>query len=388
MTPSPSAPDDTPAPKVPPQRQAHRGTASQPPNRFQATHRAQDPAWTDDPEPEPLPRTRFIPDQSVSVISTNDSPDLGFAISLNPYRGCEHGCIYCYARPTHEYLGYSAGLDFESRILVKERAPELLRRALAAPGWQPQVLTLSGVTDPYQPIERRLRLTRRCLEVLAECRQPVQIVTKNHLVTRDADLLAELARHHAAAVAISLTTLDAGLRSVLEPRTSPPAARLAALRELTRAGIPTSVLVAPVIPGLNEHEIPDLLAAAAEAGAQAAAFQMLRLPGPVAPLFVEWLEQHFPDRRERVLARIRAIRGGRLNDPRFGTRHSGQGRYAEHVRQWFEVAARRAGLAREWPALSGAAFRRPGGPQLELPLEAVGEAPPRTFAFPRGPDGC
>ncbi len=346
---------------------ARRGTAAQPPNRFAATHRAALPE-PDEPEPEPLPRTQFLPDRSVSVITYNDSPDLGFAASLNPYRGCEHGCIYCYARPTHEYLGFSAGLDFESRILVKERAPELLRRELAAPGWRPQVLVLSGVTDPYQPIERRLGLTRRCLEVLAECRNPVQIVTKNHLVTRDADLLAELARHRAAAVALSLTTLDPGLRAVLEPRTSPPAARLAAMRQLADSGVPVCVLVAPVIPGLNDAEIPRLLAAAAEAGARSAAMQMLRLPGAVAPLFVEWLERHFPDRKARVLARIRAVRGGRLNDPRFGTRHTGEGPYAAQVRRLFEVARRRAGLAGDWPELSDAAFRRPGAAQLELPV--------------------
>lgn len=346
---------------------AHRGAVTQPPNRFAVTHRAALPE-PDELEPEPLPRTQFLPDHSVSVITYNDSPDLGFAASLNPYRGCEHGCIYCYARPTHEYLGYSAGLDFESRILVKERAPELLRNELAAPGWRPQMLALSGVTDPYQPVERRLGLTRRCLEVLAECWNPVQIVTKNHLVTRDADLLAELARHRAAAVAISLTTLDPELRAVLEPRTSPPAARLAAMRLLAAAGVPVSVLVAPVIPGLNDAEIPHLLAAAAGAGARTAAMQMLRLPGAVAPLFVEWLERHFPDRKDRVLARIRAIRGGRLNDPRFGTRHTGEGPYAAQVRRLFEVARRRAGLAGDWPELSVAAFRRPGGAQLELPV--------------------
>lgn len=344
-----------------------RGAVSQPPNRFAATHRATLPEL-EDLEPEPLPRTEFLPDHSVSLVTFNDSPDLGFAASLNPYRGCEHGCIYCYARPTHEYLGFSAGLDFESRILVKERAPELLRRELAAPGWKPQVLALSGVTDPYQPVERRLRLTRRCLEVLAEFRQPVQVVTKNHLVTRDADLLAELARHRAAAVAISLTTLDPALRAVLEPRTSPPAARLAAVQTLAAAGVPVGVLLAPVIPGLNEHEIPRLLSAAAAAGARFAAVQMLRLPGAVAPLFVEWLEHHFPDRRDKVLGRIRALRGGRLNDPRFGTRMTGEGPGAAQVQRLFEVACRRAGISRDWPELSTAAFRRPGGMQLEMPL--------------------
>lgn len=345
--------------------QAHRGTASQPANRFAAAHTERDPDWVDDAE-APLPRTQFIPDLTQTIITYNDSPDVGFEASLNPYRGCEHGCIYCYARPTHQYLGYSAGFDFESRILVKERAPELLRCELASPKWRPQTLALSGVTDPYQPIERRLRLTRRCLEVLAECRNPVGIVTKNQLVTRDLDLLRELARHRAAAVCISLTTLDTELRAVLEPRTSPPAARLVAIRALADAGVPVGVLVAPVIPALTDSELPALLAAAAEAGAQFAGMEVLRLPLAVAPLFEEWLRQHFPDRAETVLARIRAIRGGKLNDPRFGIRMSGEGIFAEQIRRLFHVARRRAGLNVEFPELSTAAFRRPRGAQLDL----------------------
>jgi DNA repair photolyase len=348
----------------PGQKGSPRGAASQSPNRFAAAHRERDPDWADAAE-EPLPRTQFIPDHSATIITCNNSPDVGFEAGINPYRGCEHGCIYCYARPTHEFLGFSAGLDFESCILVKERAPELLRRELASPRWKPQVLALSGVTDPYQPVERKLRLTRRCLEVLAECRNPVQVITKNFLVTRDADLLAELARHQAACVAVSLTTLDTSLRAVLEPRTSPPTARLAALRALAAAGVPVAVLVAPVIPGLNDHELPRILAAASEAGARYAGMQMLRLPLAVAPLFVEWLERHFPERKDKVLAGIRAVRGGRLNDPRFGARMSGEGVRAEQIRQLFH-ASRRAGLSDAWPELSTAAFRRPRGPQLEL----------------------
>ena len=216
------------------------------------------------------PRTQFFKDHSQTIIARNDSPDVGFDASLNPYRGCEHGCIYCYARPTHEFLGFSAGLDFESKIMVKEDAPELLRAELSSPKWQPQVIFMSGVTDCYQPVERKLKLTRRCLEVLAEFRNPVFIVTKNQLVTRDTDLLAELARHQAAAVWLSITTLDSDLRKVMEPRTSPPAARLAAIRELAAAGIPVGVNVAPVIPGLTDHEMPAILQAAAEAGATSA----------------------------------------------------------------------------------------------------------------------
>lgn len=349
----------------PPRSRGSRGAASQPPNRFAATRPERDPDWTDDPE-EPLPRTQFIPDLSQTIISRNESPDVGFDASVNPYRGCEHGCVYCYARPTHEYLGYSAGLDFESRILVKERAPELLRRELSNPRWQPRLLSMSGVTDPYQPVERKLQLTRRCLEVLVEFRNPVHVITKNLLVARDADLLGELARFRAAGVCLSVTTLDAALRGVLEPRTSPPAARLAAIRRLAAAGVPTGVLVAPVIPGLTDHELPAILAAAAEAGATYAGMQVLRLPLGVASLFESWLEQHLPERRERVLGRIRSMRGGQFDDARFGHRMRGEGPYAEQIRQLFHVGCRRAGLTDDFPELSVAAFRRPGGTQLAL----------------------
>src|SRR6185436_4215658 len=245
-----------------------RGASINPANRFEEIHLERDIDWN--PEEDPAPRTQFFRDQSATIINYNDSPDIGFDASINPYRGCEHGCIYCYARPTHEYLGFSAGLDFESRIMVKERAPELLRRELSSPKWKPQVIALSGVTDCYQPIERKLKLTRGCLEVLAEFRNPVGIVTKNHLVTRDLDLLQELARHNAAAVCISLTSLDTELRRVMEPRTSPPAARLAAIRALSQAGIPVGALIAPVIPGLTDHEVPALVEAAAKAGARSA----------------------------------------------------------------------------------------------------------------------
>ena len=242
-----------------------RGAADNPPNRFEALAHAPDPEAIDPDGPGP--DTEFLKDPSRSLITYNDSPDVGFTASINPYRGCEHGCIYCYARPTHEYLGFSAGLDFETKILVKEDAPELLRRELSSPRWTPQVLAISGVTDPYQPVERRLELTRRCLEVLAEFRNPVAIITKNHLVTRDVDLLGELARHEAVAVYLSVTTLDPRLARTMEPRTSQPARRLAAIEALSRAGVPSGVLVAPVIPGLTDHEMPKIVAAAARAGA-------------------------------------------------------------------------------------------------------------------------
>ncbi len=345
---------------------AHRGATENPPNRFEKIQLEPDADWN--PEDDALPRTQFFKDHSQTVIARNDSPDVGFDASLNPYRGCEHGCIYCYARPTHEFLGFSAGLDFESKIMVKEDAPELLRRELSEPKWAPQVIFLSGVTDCYQPVERTLKLTRRCLEVLAEFRNPVFIVTKNQLVTRDTDLLGELARHQAAAVWLSITTLDSELRTVMEPRTSPPAARLAAIRELAGAGIPVGVNVAPIIPGLTDHEIPAILQAAAEAGATAAGYALVRLPYAVAPLFEQWLGMHFPGHNEKVLNRLRAMHGGKLNDSQWGKRFSGEGIFAEQIGQMFEVARRKAGIRGGDPALSTAAFRRAGGTQLALSL--------------------
>jgi len=334
-----------------------RGAASNPANRFEAIHLERDVDWN--PEEDPAPTTQFFKDSTRGIINYNDSPDIGFNASVNPYRGCEHGCIYCYARPTHEYLGFSAGLDFESRIMVKENAPELLRKELSSPKWKPQVIALSGVTDCYQPIERKLKLTRRCLEVLAEFRNPVGIVTKNHLVTRDLDLLGELARHGAVVVFISLTTLDSSLAAKLEPRASLPHHRLAAIEALSRAGVPVGVFMAPVIPGLTDHEIPAVLSAAAQAGARSAGYVPLRLPHGVGELFEGWLARHFPDRKEKVLNRIRALRGGRLNDPNFGTRMRGEGNLADQIEALFDVSCRKAGLAGKPPELSAEAFRVP-----------------------------
>jgi DNA repair photolyase len=349
-----------------------RGACTNPPNRFEATHHELnlEQLAQDDDYLEALgrPATEFLPDQSRSVIAENDSPDVGFEVSINPYRGCEHGCIYCYARPTHEYLGFSAGLDFETRILVKHDAPELLRKALSSPRWQPRVLGLSGVTDAYQPVERRLGLTRRCLEVLLEYRQAVAIITKNRLVTRDLDLLSELARHAAAGVFISITSLDDELAGRLEPRTTRPAGRLKTIASLAEAGVPAGVMVAPVIPGLTDHEMPAILKAAANAGARFAGYTLLRLPMAVSGLFQDWLGQHYPDRKEKILGRIRAVRGGRLNEARFGVRMRGEGPAAELLSQIFHTACRRDGLNRHpWP-VSTAAFRRPApaGGQLML----------------------
>lgn len=345
----------------------HRGAGFNPANRFDSVHRAADPDLADlDPAEEPSPRTQFIEDRTQTALTKNDSPDIGFTWSLNPYRGCEHGCAYCYARPYHEYLGYSAGLDFETKIVVKPDLPELLRRELGSPRWQPDCIAMSGVTDCYQPAEGRFRITRRCLEVLAEFRNPVGIVTKNALVTRDLDVLAELARHRCVVVMISLTSLDPDLRSILEPRTSPPAARLAAMRRLTDAGVPVGVMVAPIIPAINDHEIPRLVEAAAAAGARCAGRVVLRLPHAVAPLFEDWLTRHFPDRKEKVLNRIRAIRGGKLNDPRFASRMTGEGIFAEQIERLFDVACQRAGLASRGPELSTAGFRRIERGQGEL----------------------
>ena len=341
-----------------------RGALTQPTNRFVGTSRERNEEF-DDSE-EPLPRTQFLPDHSLTAIAYNDSPDIGFRASLNPYRGCEHGCIYCYARPTHEYLGFSSGLDFETRIMVKERAPELLRAELGSSKWQPQTIAMSGVTDCYQPVERKLELTRRCLAVLAEFRNPVGIVTKNRLVTRDIDLLQELARHSAVVVFVSLTTLDTELRRVMEPRTSPPAARLATITELARAGIPVGVLTAPMIPGLNDHELPNLLGAAADAGATFAGYVTLRLPYQNRELFEQWLTEHFPLRKDKVFAGIRAVREGDLNNSEFGTRMRGSGKRADQIEKLFEVGCRKAGLNRTELKLSTTAFRRPGGVQMKL----------------------
>jgi DNA repair photolyase len=340
-----------------------RGAAVQPPNRFERLAVEIDDEFAAE---QPGPRTQFFRDASRTIISRNDSPDLSFGASINPYRGCEHGCAYCYARPYHEYLGFSSGLDFESRIMVKNDAPKLLREELTNLKWQPQVLAMSGVTDCYQPVERRLEITRGCLEVLAEFRNPVAIVTKNHLVTRDRDHLAKLAAHNAACVYLSVTTLDTDLSSKLEPRASRPAHRLEAVRLLNEAGIRTGVLVAPIIPGLNEHEIPAILDAAATAGARFAGYTVLRLPYAVKDVFTTWLETHFPDRVDRVLNRVRSLRHGKLNTSDFGERFRGDGIFADEISRLFEVSARRAGLNRSRFDLSTSAFRRPPGAQMEL----------------------
>jgi len=342
-----------------------RGCPSTPVNRFEPLHVELDPEDGIDTSPRD-PRTQVLLDRSQTILTHNQSPDVPFDTSLNPYRGCEHGCSYCYARPTHEYLGLSAGLDFETRIVAKPDAPRLLRQALDRPRWTPHVLALSGITDPYQPIERSLRVTRGCLEVLREYRQPVGVITKSALVTRDADLLADLARHRAVHVTLSVTTLDTDLARRMEPRAAQPKARLRAITRLAAAGIPTGANLAPIIPGLNDHEIPRLLAALSEAGAQWAQLLILRLPLATRELFDAWLQSHFPERREKVLRRLRAMRSGRLQESRFGLRMRGSGPFYAQIRDLFELSRARAGLASRPPELDTAAFRRPHGAQLEL----------------------
>ncbi len=342
-----------------------RGASGNPANRFERIHLEPElPVGGSAAEGArgiQLP-TVLYSDRSRSVIARNDSPDFGFEATFNPYRGCEHGCSYCYARPTHEYLGFSAGLDFETRILVKEDAPDLLRRELSSRSWVPEPVLISGVTDAYQPIERRLGLTRRCLEVFAEARNPVAVITKSHLVTRDLDILGGLSEHDAAAVIVSVTTLDPALQRSMEPRASTPMRRLDTIRALARAGIPVGVNVAPVVPGLTETEIPSILDACADAGATFASYVLLRLPHGVKDLFLRWVEERFPDRATRIVSRIRSTRGGRLYDSRFGVRGRGEGPFAEQIRSLFQVARRRSGLDGPMPRLSLEAFRRPPPP--------------------------
>lgn len=345
-----------------------RGASWSPANRFEKFHvdLTDEDFVDDDPDAEEKPRraTQYFDDKTKTIVAHNQSPDVGFEVSINPYRGCEHGCIYCFARPTHEYLGFSAGLDFESRIMVKRDAPRLLEAELSSPKWEPQLLMMSGVTDCYQPIERELKITRGCLEVLTKFRNPVAILTKNRLVTRDIDILSELAGHNAVVVNLSITTLDVDLQRILEPRTSIPSARLDAVAQLRAAGIPVGVMVAPVIPGINDHEIPKIVEACGNAGAQFAGHVLLRLPWAVRPLFEHWLDEHFPERKAKVLERLRASRGGKLYDSRWRKRQTGEGIFAEQIANMFEVACRRAGMT-ERPKLSTAAFRRPNE-QLKL----------------------
>lgn len=353
---------DSKMPDNSPQANRGRGSNLRPSNRFQQIHVEPDFEHADEenlPDEYMRRQSLFLADASQSIVSENDSPDVPFRYSVNPYRGCEHGCAYCYARPSHEYLGFNAGIDFESRIMVKLRAAELLRDWLARESWAPETIVFSGVTDCYQPAERKFQLTRSCLQVAVAAKQPVGIITKNALVTRDLDILREMSRHNVVDVSVSVTSLDAALARTLEPRTSSPDARLRAIRELNDAGIPVRVMVAPIIPGLNDSEIPQILAAAADAGARSAGTVLLRLPLAVRPVFLDWLQQHAPSKAARVESAIRATRSGKLNDANFGSRMKGSGPLAEQIKQSFKVFARKVGLDRPLPPLDASQFRAP-----------------------------
>ncbi len=321
-----------------------RGAASNPVGRFESTrHQAEDDGWWNAPDISPV-STEVVIEEARSIISRNDSPDIPFDQSINAYRGCEHGCVYCYARHTHEYLNLSSGLDFETRLYAKTNAAQLLRSELGRRGYQVSAINLGANTDPYQPIERRYRITREILEVLLECRHPLSIVTKNALVLRDLDLLRELAAQQLVQVFISVTTQDNYLASRLEPRASAPHARLRAVAELASAGIPTGVFIAPVIPAITDHELEALMAAARDAGASTLSYTLVRLPHAVKDLFREWLAQHFPERAAHVMSLIQQMRGGADNDPRFHSRMHGVGPYADLLRQRFEIQRRKLGL--------------------------------------------
>ncbi|HJV26579.1 MAG TPA: PA0069 family radical SAM protein [Aromatoleum sp.] len=343
-----------------------RGAASNAPSRFLEWTREAEP--NDDIPPEGRVPTALFDDRAKTVISWNQSPDIPFDRSVNPAKGCELGCIYCYARPLHAYLGLSPGLDFETRIFVKRDAAAVLRGELSRPGYRPGVLALGAATDPYQPFERELGITRQILEVLAEFKHPVSVTTKGALVERDIDLLAPLAAQGLAQVNISLPTLDPELARRLEPRATAPHRRVETLRRLAEAGIPTAVLVAPIIPALTDHEIEHILDTAAAAGVSQAAYVLLRLPREVRDLFVEWLEQHYPDRANHVMSLVRQAREGRDYDARFGSRMSGAGNYADLIRQRFQLACRRHGLNERALDLRTDLFHRPAPPSPQLAL--------------------
>ena len=350
-----------------------RGTPSALPHRFSSeTKEDFDDGWGTLEQSvleQPLaPATQVIEEQARSILSANDSPDVGFDLSINPYRGCEHGCIYCFARPTHSYLNLSPGIDFETRIVAKVNAAQRLREAFAKPSYRPKMLNLGSVTDAYQPVERRLRITRGVIEVLHEAQHAFSIITKASLVERDLDLIAPMAARRLAAVYVSLTTLDPALARVMEPRAAAPHRRLQTIRRLSDAGVPVGVSVSPVIPFLNEPELEQVLAAAQASGASRAFSIVLRLPWEVNPLFQQWLQQHFPDRAARIMARVREMRGGRDNDARFGTRMHGEGIWASLLRQRFDKACARLGLNRERIELDLTAFRRPAAEAAQASL--------------------
>jgi DNA repair photolyase len=337
-----------------------RGAADNPQGRFEKLARTSEV----ETEIQSRPETVVTLHRARSIIARNDSPDLPFSQSINPYQGCEHGCIYCYARPSHAYLGLSPGLEFETRLFAKENAVELLRKELSRPGYRCELISLGANTDPYQPIEREYRITRGILEVLWEFRHPVGIVTKGSLVERDLDLLERMAREELVQVFVSIGSLDGEVARTLEPRAAAPYRRVETIRRLSARGVPCGTLVAPIIPFLNDKDMETVLEAVSEAGARMAGYTLLRLPWEVRELFKDWLERHYPLKAKHVMARIRDMRGGRDNDPQFGSRMKGEGHFAELLRRRFEVACRRLGLnAGERNRLDTAKFRRPGPQQ-------------------------
>jgi DNA repair photolyase len=349
-----------------------RGAQIEPPNRFGQTHAeldleqiASDDEFLDELENR---KTVYTPDNSKSIISENDSPDIPFRYSLNPYRGCAHGCSYCYARPTHEYLGLNAGLDFETRIFFKPDAPKLFRDWLHRPQWQGETIVMSGVTDCYQPAEREYQLTRQCLEVAHEAGQPLGLITKNAMVTRDIDLLSQMAARNTVSVALSITSLRQELTRTLEPRTSSPDAKLRAIKELTAAGIPTHVMVAPIIPGLNDHEVPAILEAAADCGAVSANYTLIRFPYAVEPIFFDWVQTNYPDLKERIETRVRSTRDGQIKASEFGKRMSGTGVFADQIAQAFKVFSKRFGLVRRMEPMTQEHFRPPKSSSGQMTL--------------------
>lgn len=351
--------------KTPPATLARkgRGATHNPDNRFFTTRsQAADDGWALAPDPLPPLATTVSAVRSRSIISSNSSPDVPFAHSINPYQGCEHGCVYCYARPSHAYLDLSAGLDFETKLFAKTNAAELLREELSHPRYRAGTINIGANTDPYQPIERDYRITRGLLEVMLETRHPLTLVTKNALVVRDVDLLQELAKLNLVRVYVSVTSLDAGLSQVLEPRASAPHRRLLAIRQLRAAGVPVGVLLAPLIPFVNDSEMEAILEAVADAGAGSAAYVMLRLPYEIKELFRSWLQEHLPLRAERIMAAIQGMRGGRDNDSRFGRRMRGEGEMAELLRQRFALAVRKHGLDKPRDPLRTDLFVAPARP--------------------------
>jgi len=355
--------------EIPPRPRKGRGAVSNASGRYEATRRvAVDDGWGSGDAPPPRLRTTVETDATRSIITRNESPDVPFEQSINPYRGCEHGCAYCYARPSHAWLGLSPGLDFETRLFAKPEAARLLAAELRRPGYRCLTIAMGTNTDPYQPVEKRLGITREILRVLADCRHPVGIVTKSALVLRDLDILSEMARDGLASVFLSVTTLDRDLARRLEPRAATPGRRLEAISGLAAAGVPVGVMAAPMIPALNDMALEGILEAAAEAGAEAAGYTLLRLPLEVKALFVEWLETHAPDRAGHVLKLVRETRGGRLNDADFGARMRGAGPYADLLARRFTVASRRLGLERRNWRLESGLFRPPPADRDQLVL--------------------